>query len=897
MSELSANAMRRVDLVCDAFDRACRDGQCPRIEDYLAGADPDLVPALREELIRVELEWRCLRGEPAALAEYQQRFPDCTPLLPAWLDEARAAAAGRGSVDTPGDPGNVPPGPETFTHVLRPPAGAARPADVPAALTDHPRYQVLRLLGQGGMGAVYLAEHKVMKRPVALKIIRPELTARPQAVERFRREVETAARLLHPNIVAAHDAEQAGDCLFLVMEYVEGTDLACWLKEHGPLPVAEACDCVRQAALGLHHAHEHGMVHRDLKPHNLMRTSSGQVKVLDFGVARLVQLVQEGGTASGLVLGTPDYMAPEQADSSHAADIRSDIYSLGCTLYQLLCDRVPYPGGGPLDKLRRLALEPPEPLARLRPEVPAALVRVVEKMMARDPAQRYQTPAEMVAALEPWCHAPSEPTARPRRHASAWGWSRGSRTIAIAGGGILILLAAIASLLPGWYGQEKRQQGKPPDLPRVKPGDSAQNLSQVAPLLDDDFKDPNKCHFPAGTDQKNGNDFRFAMGQYVVDKPQGSRDANIAPNLGVEGDFACQIIGRCPAEGGDGWGLLLKTYDPNLRRLVVRLCQDGAVQVGHYPLGAATGLVPTGEAIRHTAVHPGDQLNTLLVIVRGRQWLEIYVNGIAISPPIQLEERLASPVYPGLISWSRQAEIHRFSLWLLPPPPPPETGADLQAPELPRKRICLDENFSDPEDRYFRTARVDTTEFLREKGRYVLRNFGSARDFNWTIDKGGISAQGWHVPLDPLAGDLACQVEGRVVSEGDCFWVVGFCTATRDRSVGVRLRRDGTVEVGSFLHQSQPRGPVTLVGPIRHAAIHPGDQPNTLLLILRGGQRLEFYVNGTAITRPIQLEHRLPSVSPGVGVWERDNQLENKARAEFTRFTVWLLSPAASIVP
>src|SRR5262249_15820912 len=150
-------------------------------------------------------------------------------------------------------------------------------ADVPASLKNHSRYQALRLLGRGGMGAVFLARHKVMDRKVALKVIRPDLTARPELVERFRREVRPPPRLTHANIVAAHDAEQAGECHFLVMEYVEGIDLAHWLRAHGPLPVAEACGYVRQAALGLQHAHELHMVHRDLKPQNLMRTAPGQV--------------------------------------------------------------------------------------------------------------------------------------------------------------------------------------------------------------------------------------------------------------------------------------------------------------------------------------------------------------------------------------------------------------------------------------------------------------------------------------------------------------------------------------------------------------------------------------------------------------------------------------------
>ncbi len=322
-------------------------------------------------------------------------------------------------------------------------------AEAPAALAQHPRYRVLKLLGRGGMGAVYLAEHKVMERPVALKVIHPTLTARDDLVERFHREVKAAARLAHPNVVAAYDAERAGDLHFLVMEYVEGIDLAQWLKARGPLSVAEACGYVRQAALGLQHAHEHHMVHRDIKPHNLMRALTGQVKVLDFGLALFARSAAEGATegetASGQILGTPDYMAPEQADDAHAADIRSDIYSLGCTLYHLLSGRVPFPGSGLFKKLERHAREQPTPLTQLRPQVPPGLGAIVDRMMAKDVARRYQTPSEVAEALEPWSRpqaetvgstvgdGPSRPAERrslPRR-VTPWAWVGGAVLVAL----------------------------------------------------------------------------------------------------------------------------------------------------------------------------------------------------------------------------------------------------------------------------------------------------------------------------------------------------------------------------------------------------------------------------------------------------------------------------------
>ncbi len=251
------------------------------------------------------------------------------------------------------------------------------PAGLPKELIDHPRYRVVAALGAGGMGTVYRAEHRLMDRPVALKVIRGDLLGNEAMVERFRREVKAAARLAsHPNIVAAYDAEQAGETHMLVMEFIEGTDLARVVDRRGPLPVGEACEYTREAALGLQHAFEDGMVHRDIKPQNLMRTTRGQVKILDFGLARFAsEVVSQGGlTAEGMVLGSADYIAPEQIHDPHAADIRADIYSLGCTLYFLLAGRPPFADGSLIQKLMAHSEKTPRPLAEVRADVPPELV-------------------------------------------------------------------------------------------------------------------------------------------------------------------------------------------------------------------------------------------------------------------------------------------------------------------------------------------------------------------------------------------------------------------------------------------------------------------------------------------------------------------------------------------
>ncbi len=281
-----------------------------------------------------------------------------------------------------------------------------REMKIPRDLAEHPRYAINRVLGIGGMGVVYQAQHRIMDRPVALKVIHPQALGNAQALERFRREVRAAAKLTHPNIVTAYDADQAGKHHFLVMEYVEGTTLSRLVERKGRLPVVLACQAIRQAALGLQHAFEQGMVHRDVKPQNLLMDRTGQVKIMDFGLARIALGTdgEEVGrlTTVGSMLGTPDYIAPEQANDSRNVDIRADLYSLGCSLYFLLAGRPPFPDGTPVSKMMsHLELEP-TPLAELRPNLPVGLIEIVAKMMAKRPGDRYQTPAEVAEALLPF---------------------------------------------------------------------------------------------------------------------------------------------------------------------------------------------------------------------------------------------------------------------------------------------------------------------------------------------------------------------------------------------------------------------------------------------------------------------------------------------------------------
>jgi len=268
------------------------------------------------------------------------------------------------------------------------------------------RYKLLKELGRGGMGAVFQAEHATLKRIVALKVMAPQLLQDDRAVARFHREIHAAAALDHPNIVAAYDAESVGETHFLVMEYVPGETLEDLVRGEKKLPVATSCEYIRQAALGLAHAHERGMAHRDIKPANLLVTTTvdggALVKVLDMGLARFASesVNDEGLTHTGQIMGTPDFIAPEQARNTKVADIRSDIFSLGCTLFRLLTGRMPFRGNNVMEKLMARALEDAPRVRNLCPEVPDELDAIVAKMLARDPDARYQTPGALLAALD-----------------------------------------------------------------------------------------------------------------------------------------------------------------------------------------------------------------------------------------------------------------------------------------------------------------------------------------------------------------------------------------------------------------------------------------------------------------------------------------------------------------
>jgi serine/threonine protein kinase len=387
---------RQVNMVCDRFEGAWkigRDGnQRPRLEDYLEAMPEPARSVLLRELIILDILYRRRAGEEPRAADYA-RFPS---LDAAWLAQVvergstgsrKVAERETKEIDSPAD---------------RP--GASSRQFLPPG-TSLEQCRIEKRLGHGGMGEVYLAQHMVMNKPVAVKVLRAHLADDAEALQRFLKEIQVLARLNpHPHFATAFHASQHDGRFYLVMEYVPGTDLKRHVRQAGPLPVAQARAFVRQIALGLEYLHEHAIVHRDLKPSNIMVTPDQTVKILDLGLARYTVPGEAGAdpslTPAGAVMGTLDYLAPEQARDARQADARSDLHSLGCTFYFLLTGRAPFDHCSSLEKIAAHARDVPAPLAEVRPDVPAAVAAVVHQLLAKRPEDRYPSARAVIEALD-----------------------------------------------------------------------------------------------------------------------------------------------------------------------------------------------------------------------------------------------------------------------------------------------------------------------------------------------------------------------------------------------------------------------------------------------------------------------------------------------------------------
>lgn len=281
-------------------------------------------------------------------------------------------------------------------------ASSAGTSQMPTSLVSvtsalEERYQILRELGHGGMGVVLQAYDKQLKEQVAIKILSPLLGRSPEAIERLRREVSSARRVTHPNVIRIHDISEANGLSYISMEYFEGINLKEYVKQNGPLSIVRAFQIVSQVCDGLEAAHQHGVIHRDLKSQNIIINRSNQVKIIDFGLARSEHL--DGMTATGLIMGTPEYMSPEQV-SGKSVDERSDIYAFGIILFELLTGKVPFAGESAISVgFKQIHDDPPSPCS-LNPGISTELERVILKALQKEPLQRYSSCSELKQDLQ-----------------------------------------------------------------------------------------------------------------------------------------------------------------------------------------------------------------------------------------------------------------------------------------------------------------------------------------------------------------------------------------------------------------------------------------------------------------------------------------------------------------
>ncbi len=346
--------------------------------------------------------------DSAELLQHVQRCAECRTRIDNWGENTRLSevlnriphfTSTGSSADQVADTSGIngpgrPQGPETVTYHQPP-------------LRRLGNYDLLHRIGKGGGGEVYEAFHTKLCCKVAIKILNPDYVAHEHARRRFLREMESIGGLAHPHIVTARDAGDIDGTLYLAMELVDGPDLESLARRVSPMSIPDACELIRQASLGLQHIFENGLVHRDLKPSNLLLSPTG-VKITDLGLALLgsSQDSDERLTGTCVIMGTGDYMAPEQAEGARNLDIRADLYSLGCTLFRLISGCPPYAGvgnGSAMKKLMAHVRQPIPDISRLRPETPPELQELLERLLAKDRSDRFRAPQELAGALEPFC--------------------------------------------------------------------------------------------------------------------------------------------------------------------------------------------------------------------------------------------------------------------------------------------------------------------------------------------------------------------------------------------------------------------------------------------------------------------------------------------------------------
>lgn len=448
--QLPSDLMLRINQLCDQYESELRLGELPSIDDYLENVALEYREVILKELIPLEIEHRCQLGQTPKSVDYLELFPGLEPDWLVSVIETTQADQLATAMNSAADAQQSVPAPISLERCtqriveegivsqaeltkLQASTKGEQTSQTSADLTeqlvesgkmtdyqsdvllsnDNRRlliadYLILEPIGSGGMGTVYKALHRRMKRIVALKVIRSDLQNIPDRLKRFEREVETAAKLSHPHIVTAYDAGEDQGIHYLICEYIDGESLTQLVRSSGPLDFFDALNCILQVAQGLEYAHRQGVIHRDIKPANILVDDQGDLKILDMGLARLQQpndMIQGADaqtelTSSQFFMGTIDYMAPEQARNTKLADHRSDIYSLGCTFYFLLTAQPVYRGETTVERILAHREEPIPRLSERLSLVPAEFDPIFEKILAKSPDDRYQSATELISDLE-----------------------------------------------------------------------------------------------------------------------------------------------------------------------------------------------------------------------------------------------------------------------------------------------------------------------------------------------------------------------------------------------------------------------------------------------------------------------------------------------------------------
>ena len=593
--------------------------------------------------------------------------------------------------------------PENDTVAATPPVGSfatlpqqtgtpqAAPGKLPEKLpAPFGRYELLKLLGQGGMGAVYLARDTQLDRLVALKVPFFTATDDPHVLQRFLREARAAATLHHANVCPVFDVGQIDGIHYLTMAYIEGRTLAEVLRsDRKPATPQQAAALVRKLALALEQAHRKNVIHRDLKPGNIMLARGGEPIIMDFGLAHRGETGDVRLTQQGTVIGTPAYMAPEQAKGAiEQMGPSCDIYSLGVILYEVLTGELPF-SGNTFTLLAQLLVDDPPPPSSHRPDIDDRIESICLKAIAKKPVDRYASMAEFAADLTdylkssdrtlppgappPSAELPFAETSLQAPPASLRAKSHWPLVAALASVGLLALLGAVvlvyivvsrtrvvvdpkadvaAAFADGTRKSAEVKEDEP--VPYIWPADAlregkvpAPDLSRVRAVFQDEFDDATSG-FPRGQAPRGG--FHgYRNGKYYIDIPGRGYSFWAVPLDRTKpasqlGDFACRLIGRARGEK-TRWGFAIITREESgeTRRLTTWISDTGLLYLTEF-IGPAPGTHKTLlEPASHPAIKSGeDVFNTLLVVLRGRQ-LEIYVNGVAVCDPLLLERAITSP--------------------------------------------------------------------------------------------------------------------------------------------------------------------------------------------------------------------------------------------------------------